>query len=180
MPRSGWLAIGGTIAALTAPSLGSAVVPVAAAMLMAIVVVLLSAVPAGKRRTLVLACAVGALLVTVRIALGPGPTTATPAPDGEGPWTMLVETVGSRADSVATWLDQREPQDLLEEVKRFARRRPGVFLAIAAGAIPQTTWFLYAVSGIKDHWRAGFLHPRYGPHVVDEHSIAESRAPFRQ
>lgn len=46
----------------------------------------------------------------------------------------LVETVGSRADSVASWLDQREPQDLLEEVKRFARRRPGVFLAIAAGA----------------------------------------------
>jgi hypothetical protein len=38
----------------------------------------------------------------------------------------LVETVGSRADSVA--------QDLLDEVKRFARRRPGVFLAIAAGA----------------------------------------------
>lgn len=46
----------------------------------------------------------------------------------------LVETVGSRADSVAAWLDQREPQDLLDEVKRFARRRPGVFLAIAAGA----------------------------------------------
>ena len=45
----------------------------------------------------------------------------------------LVETVGARADSVASWLDQREPQDLLEEVKRFARRRPGVFLAIAAG-----------------------------------------------
>jgi hypothetical protein len=46
----------------------------------------------------------------------------------------VVETVGSRADSVAAWLDQREPQDLLDEVKRFARRRPGVFLAIAAGA----------------------------------------------
>lgn len=46
----------------------------------------------------------------------------------------LVETVGSRADSVAAWLDQREPQDLLDDVKRFARRRPGVFLAIAAGA----------------------------------------------
>ena len=45
----------------------------------------------------------------------------------------LVETVGARADSVASWLDQREPQDLVEEVKRFARRRPGVFLAIAAG-----------------------------------------------
>ncbi|MGR0219826.1 hypothetical protein [Agromyces sp. ZXT2-6] len=46
----------------------------------------------------------------------------------------VVENVGARADSVANWLDQREPQDLLDEVKRFARRRPGVFLAIAAGA----------------------------------------------
>lgn len=45
----------------------------------------------------------------------------------------LVETVGSRADRVAAWLDQREPQDVLDEVKGFARRRPGVFLAIAAG-----------------------------------------------
>ena len=45
----------------------------------------------------------------------------------------IVENVGSRADSVASWLEQREPQDLLEEVKGFARRRPGVFLAIAAG-----------------------------------------------
>lgn len=45
----------------------------------------------------------------------------------------LVETVGSRADRVAAWLDQREPQDVVDEVKRFARRRPGVFLAIAAG-----------------------------------------------
>jgi hypothetical protein len=46
----------------------------------------------------------------------------------------VVENVGSRADSLANWLDQREPQDVLDEVKRFARRRPGVFLAIAAGA----------------------------------------------
>jgi hypothetical protein len=46
----------------------------------------------------------------------------------------LAETFGSRADRLASWLDQREPQDLLEEVKVFARRKPGVFLAIAAGA----------------------------------------------
>ncbi|WP_430644866.1 hypothetical protein [Agromyces sp. GXS1127] len=46
----------------------------------------------------------------------------------------VVGTVGDRAERAAAWLDQREPGDLLDEVKRFARRRPGVFLAIAAGA----------------------------------------------
>jgi gas vesicle protein len=46
----------------------------------------------------------------------------------------LVRDAGRRVGQVGDWLDQREPKDLLDEVKRFARRRPGVFLAIAAGA----------------------------------------------
>jgi hypothetical protein len=44
----------------------------------------------------------------------------------------LVHEVSTRASSVATWLEQREPSDVLDEVTRFARRRPGAFLAIAA------------------------------------------------
>ena len=32
------------------------------------------------------------------------------------------------------WLDNHEPSDLLDEVKRFARRRPATFLALAAAA----------------------------------------------
>ena len=35
---------------------------------------------------------------------------------------------------VSHWLDNHEPSDLLDEVKRFARRRPGAFLALAAAA----------------------------------------------
>ena len=46
----------------------------------------------------------------------------------------LVRRAGRKADEVAQWLDARDPGDLLEEVKSFARRRPGVFLAIAVGA----------------------------------------------
>ncbi|MEP6528076.1 MAG: hypothetical protein ABJA86_13045 [Nocardioidaceae bacterium] len=39
--------------------------------------------------------------------------------------------------NVANWLDQREPGDLLDEVRRFAQRRPGAFLlgAALAGAV---------------------------------------------
>lgn len=73
----------------------------------------------------------------------------------------LVETVGARADSVASWLDQREPQDLVEEVKRFARRRPGVFLAIAAGVgvvIGRLTRSLATPSDSTD--RTGTTTPR--------------------
>ena len=36
--------------------------------------------------------------------------------------------------TVAQWLEDHEPADLLSEVSRFARRRPGAFLAIAAAA----------------------------------------------
>jgi hypothetical protein len=48
--------------------------------------------------------------------------------------TDVVREAGRRADDVARWLDQRDPGSLLEEVKSFARRRPGVFLTIAVGA----------------------------------------------
>ena len=48
--------------------------------------------------------------------------------------TDVVREAGRRVDGVAQWLDQRDPGSLLQEVKMFARRRPGVFLAIALGA----------------------------------------------
>ena len=46
----------------------------------------------------------------------------------------LVREAGRRADDVAQWLDARDPGSLVQEVKSFARRRPGAFLAIAVGA----------------------------------------------
>ncbi|WP_258723321.1 hypothetical protein [Cellulomonas sp. NS3] len=46
----------------------------------------------------------------------------------------IARQVAGRTDSVASWLEAREPADLLEEVKTFARRSPGTFLAIAVGA----------------------------------------------
>ncbi|TLM80215.1 hypothetical protein FDW83_19020, partial [Pseudarthrobacter sp. NamE2] len=37
-------------------------------------------------------------------------------------------------ESVASWLENKQPGDLLNEVQRFARNRPGTFLLLAAGA----------------------------------------------
>lgn len=50
----------------------------------------------------------------------------------QGVASELVSTVASRAGSVASWLDGRDPASVLDEVKRFARRRPGMFIAVAA------------------------------------------------
>ena len=43
----------------------------------------------------------------------------------------LARQAGDRFGQAARWLDDREPRDVLEEVKGFARRRPGVFIGIA-------------------------------------------------
>jgi ElaB/YqjD/DUF883 family membrane-anchored ribosome-binding protein len=48
--------------------------------------------------------------------------------------TDLTRQAAQRAHTVASWLEDREPGQVLDEVTRFARRKPGMFLAIAAGA----------------------------------------------
>lgn len=54
--------------------------------------------------------------------------------DEQGVASDVVRQVAQRASSVADWLGDRDPGSLLAEVKQFARTRPGVFIAIAAGA----------------------------------------------
>ena len=48
--------------------------------------------------------------------------------------TELVAQVGQRTDTLASWLEDREPGHVVDEVTRFARQRPGAFLAAAAAA----------------------------------------------
>lgn len=48
--------------------------------------------------------------------------------------TDLARQVADRTGTAASWLDEREPGELITAVSDFARRRPGVFLAVAAGA----------------------------------------------
>ncbi len=44
----------------------------------------------------------------------------------------LARQASERVRTVADWLESREPADVLDEVRRFARQRPGLFLLSAA------------------------------------------------
>ena len=48
--------------------------------------------------------------------------------------TDLAQEASRRVGEISHWLDNHEPRDVLEEVKRFARRQPVAFLALAAAA----------------------------------------------
>lgn len=52
----------------------------------------------------------------------------------DGPATDLARQAADRLQDVAQWLENRNPGDVLDEVRSFARRRPGAYLALAAGA----------------------------------------------
>jgi hypothetical protein len=54
------------------------------------------------------------------------------ASESGGVASDLVRQAARRADGIATWLGDRDPGSLLSEVKSYARRNPGTFIAIAA------------------------------------------------
>ncbi|MBO9555169.1 hypothetical protein [Cellulomonas sp.] len=56
------------------------------------------------------------------------------APAEQNLATDLVRGVGDAVGQVGRWLDEHSPEEVLDEVRRFARRRPGTFLLLAAGA----------------------------------------------
>ena len=52
----------------------------------------------------------------------------------DGVATDLARQAADRAWQAAGWLTDRDPGSLLNEVRSFARRKPGTYLAIALGA----------------------------------------------
>lgn len=51
-----------------------------------------------------------------------------------GPAADLVRQAGDKVEEVAGWLKDREPADLVNDVRDFARRKPGMFMLGAAVA----------------------------------------------
>jgi hypothetical protein len=49
-----------------------------------------------------------------------------------GPANDLIRQASGRIDQLADWLEHREPGQVIDEVRDFARRRPGAFLGGAA------------------------------------------------
>ncbi|MFL6099768.1 MAG: hypothetical protein ACJ71T_07425 [Actinomycetales bacterium] len=52
----------------------------------------------------------------------------------QGLATDLARQASHRAHSLASWLESREPGQVIDEVRSFARERPGAFLGLAAAA----------------------------------------------
>jgi hypothetical protein len=59
---------------------------------------------------------------------------STSGSEGSQVATGLAERGADLAHQTATWLGDREPRAVFDEVGSFARRRPGTFLLVAAGA----------------------------------------------
>jgi hypothetical protein len=54
--------------------------------------------------------------------------------DQQGIAGDLVSQVATRTTDIAGWLDGRDPGSVLTEVRNFARRKPGTFIAVSAVA----------------------------------------------
>jgi uncharacterized protein YjbJ (UPF0337 family) len=54
--------------------------------------------------------------------------------NGSGIGTELARQAGGRVHGLGDYVEQHRPGDLLEDVRAFARRRPGTFLLAAAAA----------------------------------------------
>jgi hypothetical protein len=55
-------------------------------------------------------------------------------PDESGVAVDLAREVASRVAGAASWLEGRNTSEILDDVRSFARRRPGTFILVAAGA----------------------------------------------
>ena len=67
-------------------------------------------------------------------ALGDQLSSMAQGSQEQGVATDLAHQAADKAHEVAGWLEGRDPGAVLDEVRSFARRRPGTFLAIAVGA----------------------------------------------
>jgi len=96
----------------------------------------------------------------------------------------LARQAAGKAQEFAGWLDQRDPGNLIEEIRQLARRKPGTFLigaALAGIAAGRLTRGAVAANGSSDSSQrtgmgAGTGMPATGTPIGDEASTAVYRA----
>ena len=97
LPRTGWAAIGVASGAAWA----AAGMPVVATMIAGLVLIAIGATPdrrLARVRLPLVAAGVGAGLVAIRVLFGPAAPIPSALPEDGGPWTAIVESVGSPRD----------------------------------------------------------------------------------
>ncbi len=110
VPRSAWLAAGAAIAAGWVWAEQPAVAALVAGLL--VLAAGLATRPAGIQGAVpLLAGGIGATLLALRVLAGPTAPPVAPLPEGSGPWTAVVESVGSprEGDQVARLLLRAAP-----------------------------------------------------------------------
>ena len=95
MPRSGWLALGGVLAALGIPDLAAGREVAITAALTSVALLLTWFGRKSRAGAIAAAIAVGALVVAMRMTVAPADPADLAPPPGRGPWEMVVKTVGS-------------------------------------------------------------------------------------
>jgi competence protein ComEC len=100
MPRAGWLSVGAVVAALAT---GLDDRRALAGMAGLVGIALIGSLAAGRGwRARLVAISIGAAAITGRAILLPSAPSGAGAPDGSGPWPMVVETIGSPRDGKQT------------------------------------------------------------------------------
>ena len=95
MPRSGWLALGGVLAALGIPALAAGREVAITAALTAVALLLIWFGRKSRPGTVAATIAVGVVMVAMRMTIAPADPADLVPPSGRGPWEMVVQTVGS-------------------------------------------------------------------------------------
>ncbi len=83
----------------------------------------------------------------------------------DGIAAQIIGEVGSRVEAAASWISEREPADLLDELKTYARRHPVTFIAVAGVAgllVGRLTSGLIADAKDERAAASGTTGPTYG------------------
>jgi competence protein ComEC len=136
MPAAGWLAIGAVIAALAAPSVAGTVLALLAASIAAAGL----AVSGRTTRRGMLAAAIGAGALAIRlIALPAPPPEVVAPPEGSGPWVARVESIGAPRDGqqVATLRLEANPHVVVAAtLPRYPAIDPGSRVEVSGAIQP--------------------------------------------
>jgi len=98
--------------------------------------------------------------------------------------TELSRRASSYVQTIGDYLDNADPQRMLEDVRSFARRRPGAFLTIAAvggliaGRLTRSIAAGQSSDGQSSARQASYGQPSYGQTTYGQTTYGESSEPL--
>jgi len=101
-----------------------------------------------------------------------------------GPLTDLAHEASRRGGEIAHWLQDKEPADVLESVRSYARRRPGTFLilcgvaGVVAGRLTRSAVATRTNVDSKDSDGSPTTHARGGSYTGESAVTADVPSPY--